>query len=343
VVEVDTNFLHQSISTNDLPGPSKFQFLREHLSPLVDVERTAEDLPNDDANGDGYLLGNLWYFRTQFPARRCTRTPHRIRRDGADFIIIAAYARGGWREIGNGDTMGKWNGELQILDCARPFSYETTQTRISGAALNRRLLEERIGDLSQLQNPISRSQSLLLKDYLGVLGKRLAKLPLEAGREVEAATYDLVAACLRPSRNSLEQARPILETTILLRVKRYIRDHLEERSLGSDMICRDMGISRRTLYRLFEPLGGVHRFVKNARLERIHDILLIGQTSKPITDLASQFHFETKEEFWRAFRRRFGMTPGDVRDGLATKTSLVATAKTNETNPMLPWIVHLSK
>jgi AraC-like DNA-binding protein len=166
---------------------------------------------------------------------------------------------------------------------------------------------------------------------------------LEAGREVEAATYDLVAACLRPSRNSLEQARPILETTILLRVKRYIRDHLEERSLGSDMICRDMGISRRTLYRLFEPLGGVHRFVKNARLERIHDILLIGQTSKPITDLASQFHFETKEEFWRAFRRRFGMTPGDVRDGLATKTSLVATAKTNETNPMLPWIVHLSK
>src|SRR5579862_2621069 len=136
--------LHRSYSTKDLPGPAKFEFLREHLSPLVDVEQTAEESINDDAYGDSYLLGDLWYFRTQFPARRCVRTPRHIRRDGADFIVVAAYARGGWREVADGGATGNWSRELQILDCARPFNYETTQTWISGVALRRKLLEERL-------------------------------------------------------------------------------------------------------------------------------------------------------------------------------------------------------
>jgi AraC-like DNA-binding protein len=117
---------------------------------------------------------------------------------------------------------------------------------------------------------------------------------------------------------------------------------LEDGELAPETICRDLGLSRRTLYRIFEPLGGVGRYIQDLRLQRIHDQLQFGDT-EPIADIAARYGFENKEVFWRAFKRRFGVTPGDVRNSGAEREAGAAPSASPKIESMQPWINHLCR
>jgi AraC-like DNA-binding protein len=332
---------HRHFSNDDIPVASKFEAYREHLSPIFDVARTRDVADDDAARGDAYLIGDLWLFHTEFPARRYIRTLDRIRRDGVDFIIVNYFARGGWRENLDGRTTVPGR-PLQMRDCARPFDLEMTRTEAYGVVLRREQIEDRIGDLGALDRPFSSPFAPFLQDYLQLLGQQAPTLPVEMGNAIEAATYDLFAASLRPSRDMTERARPALHATLAARAKRYIRDRLEDPGLDPESIGRDLGLSRRTLYRLFEPAGGVQRYILNARLDRVYAFLTANETSEPIVEVASRFHFESKGAFWRAFKLRFGMTPGDARRESRTAPA-PRSDEAIDANSMQPWIDHLRR
>jgi AraC-like DNA-binding protein len=78
----------------------------------------------------------------------------------------------------------------------------------------------------------------------------------------------LVAASLAPSSARLEQARPAVESSLLRQACRYIDMHLDEEDLRIGAIGVAINVSRATLYRLFEPYGGVAHHVKERRLVR---------------------------------------------------------------------------
>ena len=42
----------------------------------------------------------------------------------------------------------------------------------------------------------------------------------------------------------------------------------ERRGVGAEALYRHFHVSRSTVYRLFEPVGGVRQFINGARLER---------------------------------------------------------------------------
>lgn len=341
---MQTTFPYRHFSTSDLPNYEKFDSYRKHMSRLFTVDRSSKPIDDvDDADGDAYLCGDLWLFHTRFPARRCVRTTERIRRDDVDFLTIAGYARGGYGGV-EGDDHAVMSDRVQVLDYSQPFSYETTRTEIYGVGMKREPLEKRIGDLRSLHSlMLNPALAQFLSNYLRLLSEHLPMLPSEAARELEAATYDVVATCLRPSRDFVERARPAFEATQSLRVKRYIRRNLEMPGLGPEKICRDIGVSRRSLYRFFETSGGVQHFIQNARLERIYDILRLDQAPETIVDIAARFQFESKEVFWRAFKRRFGVTPGDARHGSVGPGVAAANARESDADSMQEWIDHLCR
>jgi AraC-like DNA-binding protein len=51
-------------------------------------------------------------------------------------------------------------------------------------------------------------------------------------------------------------------------VSRYIEANLGARDLGVDKLARTFGLSRASLYRLFEPVGGVASYIRTRRLAR---------------------------------------------------------------------------
>ena len=97
-------------------------------------------------------------------------------------------------------------------------------------------------------------------------------------------------------------------------IKRYIGQHLDSPRLDVSDLCRRFRVSRSALYRLFEPEGGLARNIQDRRLYRAFSQLLsASRQDSRILDLAIDAGFSSDATFIRAFRRVFGMTPGEVR------------------------------
>lgn len=107
---------------------------------------------------------------------------------------------------------------------------------------------------------------------------------------------------------------PSSEIMVLLqRAKRFIESHLDSPELSIDVICNAVGTSRRTLYRLFDREGGVHRYVQARRLERIRTLLTDPRETRRIAELAADFGFPRSDHFARAFKHQYGLSARDLR------------------------------
>lgn len=86
-----------------------------------------------------------------------------------------------------------------------------------------------------------------------------------------------------------------------------------EEPLRTTSIARQLSISTRQLERLFSKSLGVSpkRHLIDMRLDRSHRLLL--QTDMPVTEAAMASGFQSASSFSKAFRRRFGLSPHQVR------------------------------
>jgi AraC-like DNA-binding protein len=80
------------------------------------------------------------------------------------------------------------------------------------------------------------------------------------------------------------------------------------------MLLDEFGISRSTLYRSFEPLGGVSAYITERRLRyafrRMTDPL---REPLRVSQLAFDLGFSHPSAFTRAFKAFFGLSPKDIR------------------------------
>lgn len=101
----------------------------------------------------------------------------------------------------------------------------------------------------------------------------------------------------------------------LAAIKRHIETHLENEPLAAGDLCDHFGISRASLYRMFKPEGGFAAYVQAQRLDLAMRRLIApeGQNIR-LLDLAIDLWFSSDSTFVRAFRRKFGFTPGEMRE-----------------------------
>ena len=97
-------------------------------------------------------------------------------------------------------------------------------------------------------------------------------------------------------------------------LKRLVEQHLASSALSAKFICARSGWSRATVYRLFEPEGGLARYIRKQHLLHAFHELTSGQPPNlRILDLALAHQFASEASFNRAFRRAFGIPPGKAR------------------------------
>src|SRR3546814_18144868 len=77
----------------------------------------------------------------------------------------------------------------------------------------------------------------------------------EAG-SIGDATIALVGACLAPSMERIEEARGLIDQTMLDRVRRHIEARLADPRLTPSAICIAVGTSLSTPYLLFRHCAG---------------------------------------------------------------------------------------
>ena len=150
-----------------------------------------------------------------------------------------------------------------------------------------------------------------------------------------AALEDLRAAIVREMASGDECARTALEGWSLLLLSRaerllvaddveipewyadaveFVRGHFRE-CISLERVAAHAGVHPATLATAFRRFGAtsVGDCIRELRLEYAHDELL--RTRRPLKEIALDAGFYDQAHFGRWFRRRFGVSPGEVRRG----------------------------
>jgi AraC-like DNA-binding protein len=128
--------------------------------------------------------------------------------------------------------------------------------------------------------------------------------------------HDLVALAVGPSRDATEIARHRgLQAGRLQAIKTGILAHLGQRDLSVARVAKTQAVTPRYVQMLFEAEGTTFsRFVLGERLAWARRLLADPRAvGRPIIGIALEAGFGDLSYFNRAFRRRYGMTPSDMK------------------------------
>ena len=154
----------------------------------------------------------------------------------------------------------------------------------------------------------------MLAEYIRLLERQLPNLTDEDAHSLPQAVAAMVAACVTPSADRMTTAHEQISATLKDKARRCILQNLRSHNLGPNMLCRELGMSRSSVYRLLEAEGGVARYIQRHRLAESFAQLSDPSNTKPIFAIAGELGMLDPPSFSRAFRQQFGMSPTDVRE-----------------------------
>ncbi|MBB4038778.1 AraC-like DNA-binding protein [Microvirga flocculans] len=299
---------------------------------------------------DSYHLGPLLLGSVTSRAQEFRRSSATIARSGVDHYLVQLYAQGGYAGEAEGRSVHVKQGDISILDMARTVHTQATDFRNLTLIVPRPLLEPLVKNPDGLHGivlPGASALGRLLSTHLRTLDETAGSLSAEDGAGLSEATARLIAGCFGPSVEAQAATVAARRGALILTIKRHIDAHLAEADLTIDRITREFHISRATLTRIFEPLGGVAGYIRERRMLRCFaEITAPNNAHRSIAELAYSWGFGNEAAFSRAFRRMFDMSPREARSESALARSIARHRLAGPGGPggaiLEQWIRHLS-
>jgi AraC-like DNA-binding protein len=312
---------HSLFSTDTLPSQERFAAWREDMSVIFDVERVPSPPSGDEAF---HATFELFYFGRSVlgglssSTGRYIRSRRKAARDGLDAILLQLFLEGGVQfGVGQRTTYAD-AGDIVVFDLAQPVDNINRSFRHITSMWPRVLLEEVVPNISSwhgLTLPKDRPATALLRQHMMTSFDLASRFSVNEGHRVEEATLSLAGAAMT-GVELLDTSATALATKEMLtyQIKRHIRQNLGIADLSPERIARHFGISRRHLYHLMEPMGGISRYQLQLRLQRcLDDIRNPACATETVSEIAYRWGFKHPSTFNRNFRAAFGMTPGEAR------------------------------
>lgn len=305
-------------STAVLPESERLPMLRDFVGPVV-ARFEIEPL------GDGPLhfeiaaraVPDLVVSTLAFSAIRAERT-RALTADGNDSYLLSWLRTPENTIVHRAREVMQGAGQGTLLSMADPFAVATTGVaRGTSVSVPRKVLAAMVPGLEDgLGVLVHNSEALrLLQDYVAVLDQHQMRSP-ELRRLAVTHVHDLMALALGASRDAAEIASGRgLRAARLHAIKTDIRASLGEQDLNLGAVAARHGVSLRYVQALFEGDGSTFsQFVVGERLARAHRLLGDPrQAALSISSIAYASGFSDLSYFNRAFRRRYGATPSDIR------------------------------
>lgn len=166
------------------------------------------------------------------------------------------------------------------------------------------LLTARSDEQSQQEGYKNGADAYLAKPFevdtlVELVRSRLKNRELVRRRYMETGTMPL------PEETTFSQA----DETFLLKMNKIVMDNLDNSLLDINLVCRDIGMSRASLYNKLKTLTNMsaNEYINKIRMEKA--IQLVATTDIPIAEVATRVGFTTSSYFSTAFKQYMGETP----------------------------------
>jgi AraC-like DNA-binding protein len=298
-----TNF-----STRSVPPEERHDYYRREVLVALDAR---DPEPGFSAHITSLRLGAHAFYVTETGGQTMFRTPEMIAADGHDHYIVQFNIAGSHTGDFDGVPFSFGPGEIGICDLSRPMLMHSTSVKVLSTFLPRDQVRAVAPDVDLHGMVLDANRAGLLIEHLTAVTRWFPQLLPETLPGITRATIELLGACL-----AMEAGRAdfgVRESPVLMRARAYVDHNLLEPSLNPAKISEALGVSRSTLYRLFEPLGGVTAYIWDRRLHLARAALLDPKRARRISEIAFQCGFSSEAHFSRSFRKAFNIRPSDLR------------------------------
>jgi AraC-like DNA-binding protein len=306
--------LTQHFSTESLPETRQLEAWRGWYDTIFDVTPNGSDSKHYRATNWTWSTAGLTLSRVASPANTVSRTKSVIRHNPVDHWVITL----GRRSVSEVGTRGISFEAAPQTPFILSFGDEISRRRDEDDQLQLILARDRFRTAAQVTDantakPLATAGGRMLGDYMLLLEQHVPTLNENAASKVSDAVEAMLVACLAPTKERVTAASDQIKVSLMDRVRRTVTRNLRSPSLGPAQLCREAGTSRSQLYRLLEGEGGVASYIQRRRLLEAFSILRDAQTRLLISQVAEMLCFSDASQFSRAFRREFGLSPGEVR------------------------------
>jgi AraC-like DNA-binding protein len=247
-----------------------------------------------------------------------SRTARHVRQAAPERLSLSLPRRG--RSVAHQAdlTWGGTDGELRLLDLARPFAF-----RQLGPATSQALYadHDQLGlplDLIRRAAPRLPSSPVyeLTRNHLLHLRESAALVEGQpAAALLGSATLDLVRALVVTAAQDDGRTREALAHSLFVRATTHVRQHLGDPDLSPGRVAAEHDVSLRYLHRVFADQGtSVWEWIVRERLEGARR-QLAGDPRPHVTvaAVARRWGFRDARHFARRFRAAYGLSPGECR------------------------------
>ncbi|WP_199030990.1 helix-turn-helix domain-containing protein [Ralstonia sp. ASV6] len=306
---------HSHFDTSALPREHQFAAWRDAVNVLFDTRSAAPRSHGFRASVNAYLCGEAGLGMISAQAQHYDRSRSKLGRDGIDVYVLQYYLEGSCAQRDGANGTATRPGDLFIVDAAQPLATSTSDSRFLSLVVPRRLLAPQLRSPDELSMRLLRGDApmvSLLRDHLCALYRTAGQLSAAEAQAVIPGTLQLAAAAI--NCEVTEANATAVKESLFASICRHIQQNLADLSLTPEGVAVQFGVSRATLYRLFEREGGFFNYVRLQRLRQCHAILADrSQTHRSVAEIAQTYGFSDASNFARAYRRASGMSPRETR------------------------------
>jgi AraC-like DNA-binding protein len=108
------------------------------------------------------------------------------------------------------------------------------------------------------------------------------------------------------------------EQQLIERVMKALGKNMANTEYTVDMLANDIGMSRANLYKKMQTMIGItpNDYMRNVRLKKAAELL--AKSDIPVNQISLLVGFQTPRYFSQCFRKMFGVTPSEYREGKVT-------------------------
>ncbi|MHA7848184.1 transcriptional regulator FeaR [Serratia sp. D1N4] len=244
---------------------------------------------------------------------RLYRTRREIAQSSDSSHFFAAFQLHGSSMMEQGHHQTRLSaGDMTFIDASQPCSFIYQQdSRQLSLVLPRSYIEQHLRFITlpcaQRLGTEAAAAKLSLQLVLGSMQNP------EMSQVESEAVLNAVATLLRPVLAGGEEQQDSHER-IFTRSLAFIDQHIQSEQLRPEWIASEIGVSVRSLYRMFARKGlVVAQYIKNRRLDLCAQALRQAKERQKLANIGYDWGFADHSHFSTAFKARFGVSPSAYR------------------------------
>ncbi len=286
---------------------------REAMTPLFLIEPgTRDEAPGFETSVVTRPVDQAVFGDATSEAQKFVRDARTVASTGIDHLLVQLYQRGGYRGETSRGQIAVRSGDISVLDLGQTFTTKAEKFSCLSLMIPRSMIEPMVSDVGALHGTVLRRESPVTR----LLSHHLVGLNAILPTASEADTADLLNITVGAVGRSLLRPFPSDVRgglSLLARARALIDQNVHDPNFGVAALVQLSGMSRASLYRLFEPIGGVANEIRERRLRGAARDLLDPQKGHSIAAIAYRWGFSHPTSFTRAFVDRYQCTPTEAR------------------------------